>query len=264
MSVFALRPRELRHAPHAGADAGHLSRDDLSRVLIACGVALVLSVVLVFSLLMLPEAQLNGPVAAPHLVKPAWVEIQKPFRLFALNAPDWGRDLTYSAERHRDGGGRRDHLTFGKFGATAWLQITLYRPGMEEADPTPFFTDMARRAAPAGLAVARMGQPQQWPTRVGSFDVADFKLASTKDASDQSSPVLVSVRPTAKSSRSAGLRAAPRAIRSIGPASPVRSIVSTSSRPARIGSYAHSLPARPDSLVLHAAPRRARRRKMSR
>jgi hypothetical protein len=44
MSVFALRPRELRHAPHAGADAGHLSRDDLSRVLIACGVALVLSV----------------------------------------------------------------------------------------------------------------------------------------------------------------------------------------------------------------------------
>ena len=28
MSVFALRPRELRHAPHAGADAGHLSRDD--------------------------------------------------------------------------------------------------------------------------------------------------------------------------------------------------------------------------------------------
>src|SRR6476661_330067 len=123
----------------------------------------------------LPEAQLNGPVAAPHLVKPAWVEIQKPFRLFALNAPDWGRDLTYSAERHRDGGGRRDHLTFGKFGATAWLQITLYRPGMEEADPTPFFTDMARRAAPAGLAVARMGQPQQVPTRVGSFDVADFK-----------------------------------------------------------------------------------------
>jgi hypothetical protein len=138
----------------------------------------------------LPEAQLNGPVAAPHLVKPAWVEIQKPFRLFALNAPDWGRDLTYAAERHRDGGGRRDHLIFGKFGATAWLQITLYRPGMEEADATPFFTDMARRAAPAGLTVARMGQPQQVPTRVGSFDVADFTLASTKGASDQSSPCL--------------------------------------------------------------------------
>jgi hypothetical protein len=210
----------------------------------------------------LPEAQLNGPVAAPHLVKPAWVEIQKPFRLFALNAPDWGRDLTYSAERHRDGGGRRDHLTFGKFGATAWLQITLYRPGMEEADPTPFFTDMARRAAPAGLAVARMGQPQQVPTRVGSFDVAPSR--AQKALRIRVRPVLVSVRPTAKSSRSAGLRAAPRAIRSIGPASPVRSIVSTSSRPARIGSYAHSLPARPDSLVLHAAPRRARRKKMSR
>ena len=95
MSVFALRPRELRHAPHAGADAGHLSRDDLSRVLIACGVALVLSVVLVFSLLMLPEAQLNGPVAAPHLVKPAWVEILEAVPAVRAERAGLGRDLTY-------------------------------------------------------------------------------------------------------------------------------------------------------------------------
>src|SRR5947209_11350310 len=103
MSVFALRPRELRQSPLAGADAAHLSRDDLRRVLIACAVALVLSATLVLSLLTLPLPPQNGPVAAPHVVKPGWVEIQKPFRLFALNAPDWGRHPAYAAERHRDG-----------------------------------------------------------------------------------------------------------------------------------------------------------------
>ena len=190
MSVFALRPRELRQAPLAAADAAHLSRDDLSRVLIACAVALILSVALVFSLLTLPEAPLNGPVAAPHVVKPAWIDIQKPFRLFALNAPEWGRDPVYTAERHRDGGGRRDHLIFGTFGTRAWLKVTLYRPGGEGADPTPFFADMARRAAPAELAIARMGQPKPLPTRLGSFDVADFTLAGTAGASGQSTACL--------------------------------------------------------------------------
>ena len=176
MSVFALRPRELRRA-----DAANLSRDDLGRVLIAFGIALLLSVALVFSLLTLPEAPQNGLAAAPHVLKPAWIEIQKPFRLFALNAPDWGRAPLYAAERHRDGGGRRDRLTFGEFGAGAWLQITMYRPGREEAYPAPFFADIARRSAPAGLAITRMTQPKPLPTRLGSFDVADLTLGGATD-----------------------------------------------------------------------------------
>ncbi|MEA2760259.1 MAG: hypothetical protein QOH65_2872 [Methylobacteriaceae bacterium] len=203
MSVFALRPRELRQVPLAAAEATHLSRDDVSRVLIACAVALILSVALVFSLLTLPEAPQNGPVAAPHVVKPAWVEIQKPFRLFALNAPEWGREPAYSAERHRDGGGRRDHLIFGTFGTRAWLLVTLYRRGEEGADPTPFFADVARRAAPAELAIARTGQPRSLPARLGSFDVADFTLAGTAGASGQSTSCL-------------GFRSADRRILEIG------------------------------------------------
>jgi hypothetical protein len=178
MSVFALHVRELRSAPQARTDARVLSRDDLTRVLTAIGIALLVSVALVFSLLELPVAQQNAPDAAPHVVKPAWVEIQKPFRLFALNSPDWGREPTaYTAQRNREGAGRRDHLTFGTFGADqAWLQLTLYRTGTEEAELAPFFVDMARRAAPAGLAVARMSQPKVVPTRFGAFDVADFTL----------------------------------------------------------------------------------------
>ncbi|MBV8849662.1 MAG: hypothetical protein JOZ16_08775 [Methylobacteriaceae bacterium] len=177
MSVFALRPRELRHAPIAGMETAHLTREDFGRVLIACVVALILSGALVFFLLELPASQPNGP-AAPSIVKPPWVDIQKPFRLFALNAPEWGREPVYTAERHRSGGGRRDQLSFGTFGAGAWLQMTLYRPGAEDPDPAPFFVDMARRAARTGLAVARMGQQKALPTRLGSFEVADLTLAA--------------------------------------------------------------------------------------
>jgi hypothetical protein len=179
MSVFALSVREQRRAPQPAAGAARLSRDDLHRVLLALGIALVFSVALVFSLLSLPVPQQDAPIAAPHVTKPAWVEIAKPLRLFALATPDWGRAPTsYTAQRHRDGAGRRDNLTFGTFGTDQpWLHLTLYRLGADEALATPFFVDMARRAAPAGLAVARMGQPAPLPTRFGTFEVADFTLA---------------------------------------------------------------------------------------
>jgi hypothetical protein len=164
-----------------------LSRDELRRVLIAVGVALLFSSALVFSLLALPGAQQNAPVAAPNVVKPAWIEIQKPFRLFALAAPEWGREPTsYTAQRQREGGGRRDHLTFGTFGTNQpWLHLTLYRTGSQDASLTPFFVDMARRAAPAGLAVARMGQPKALATRLGMFEAAEFTLEAHAGAVGQ-------------------------------------------------------------------------------
>lgn len=186
MSVFALRPRELRHEPIPAK--AHLTRDDLGRVLLACLVALALSGAVIVFLLQLPEPQSSGPAATP-IVKPAWIEIQKPFRLFALNAPDWGRDAAYRAERHRDGG-RRDHLTFGTFGAGAWLQVSLYRPGTEDPEAAPFLADMRRHAALAGLAVARMGQSKALPIRLGSVDVADVTLAATGRGSVESAPCL--------------------------------------------------------------------------
>jgi hypothetical protein len=200
MSVFALAVREQRRSPQPAVDAARLSRDDLRRVLIALGVAPLFSVALVLSLLTLPVPQQDAPVAAPRVSKPAWVEIAKPFRLFALAAPDWGREPTsYTAQRQRDGGGRRDNLTYGTFGTDQpWLHLTLYRPGTEEAVAAPFFVDMARRAAPAGLAVARMGQPAPLPTRFGTFEVADFTLAGQAGATGPSTQCLGFRLPTDK------------------------------------------------------------------
>jgi hypothetical protein len=70
------------------------------------------------------------------------------------------------------------------------LHLTLYRRGTEEAVATPFFVDMARRAAPAGLAVARMGQPTPLPTRFGTFEVGDFTLAGHAGAAGPSTRCL--------------------------------------------------------------------------
>jgi hypothetical protein len=192
MSVFALSVREQRRSPQPHGEAAHLNRDDLRRVLIALGVALAFSSALVFSLLELPFAPQSTPSTAPNLAKPAWIDIPRPFRLFALNSPEWGRaPASYTAERHRDGGGRRDHLTFGAFGADRpWLHLTLYRAGSEDADPRPFFVDIARRAAPSGLAVARMSLPKALPTRFGTFDVAEFTLAGASGASGPSTRCL--------------------------------------------------------------------------
>ena len=136
--------------------------------------------------------QPDGSVAPPKAAKPAWIEIAKPFRLFALEAPDWGREpTTYTAQRHREGGGRRDNLTFGTFGADQpWLHLTLYRAGSEETTEAPFFVDMARRAAPAGLAVAHMGKPTALSTRFGAFEAAEFTLEAHAGTSGQGTQCL--------------------------------------------------------------------------
>jgi hypothetical protein len=49
---------------------------------------------------------------------------------------------------------------------------------------------MARRATPAGLAVAHMGQPKPLPTRFGLFQVADFTLEGRSGASGQGTQCL--------------------------------------------------------------------------
>jgi hypothetical protein len=102
------------------------------------------------------------------------------------------------------------------------------------------------------------------PTRVGSFDVADCKLASTKGPSDQSSPCL-------------GFRSTDGKVLEIGgfacgtPGNPIdraRLACALDRLDLILAGEDRGLRAfftgAPDSLVLHAAPRRARRREMSR
>jgi len=68
--------------------------------------------------------------------------------------------------------------------------VTLDRLEAGEVVAAPFLGGMARRGAPAGLAVARMGQPAPLPTRFGTFEVADFTLAGHAGAAGSSTQCL--------------------------------------------------------------------------
>jgi hypothetical protein len=123
------------------------------------------------------QARIATPPVAPP--KADWVEFSKPVQVYALQSPEFGKDVrAYEARRHREGGGRQDMLAYGaaEIGQGNSLRISIYRPGAELAPEMPFFVDIARQAGRAGLAVKRSAVPDAMATRFGSFEVADLVL----------------------------------------------------------------------------------------
>ena len=64
---------------------------------------------------------------------PDWVDVERPFRAFALSIPE-AADVPsgYTIRRHTEGGGRKDILTLGEPDSVSpFLQVEIYRPGSE-------------------------------------------------------------------------------------------------------------------------------------
>ena len=122
-------------------------------------------------------ALMEAPAPAPAVER--WIDIAKPFRLFDLPSPTFGREPDlYTARRHRTGGGRADTLAYGSFeGDAPWLRVTVYRVGAEGPPKGNVFVSIARAAAGAGLAVIHSGLAEPVPTRFGPLDVAEVRLA---------------------------------------------------------------------------------------
>jgi hypothetical protein len=117
-----------------------------------------------------------------------WIDIVRPFQIYALTS-QFGREPTsFVAQRHRDGGGRTDTLTWGSLNSgnsgtataepTPYLRLTLHRVGRESADDSSFFIQMVRQAALFGAAVTSSGVPDALNTRFGTFETADLSLES--------------------------------------------------------------------------------------
>jgi hypothetical protein len=115
--------------------------------------------------------------AASIVPAPAWADIIRPIPLFDVETPELTK-LThgYQARRHQTGGGRQDMLTYGAPDEATYLRVIVYREGSEAVVPAPFFVDIARRAAEAGLSIAKSLPPQAQMTRFGSFEIADLTL----------------------------------------------------------------------------------------
>ncbi len=134
--------------------------------------------------LLLPVPVMAMPALAS--TKPAgtlWLEVIKPIEIFSLEDNEFAKAARiYRARRRVEGGGRQDAIALGTPGAGPTLLLTLYRRGTEAYAPLPFFSDIVRQAAEAGLAVTRSGLPDLLPTRFGAFEVADVRLGSASVA----------------------------------------------------------------------------------
>jgi hypothetical protein len=77
--------------------------------------------------------------------------------------------------RQHTSGAREDTLILGRFGDPHHARITLHQ-GSSEPDRS-FFVDIVRRAAEAGLSVARNGMSRQVITKFGPVEAAPMTLA---------------------------------------------------------------------------------------
>ncbi|MFZ4532003.1 MAG: hypothetical protein ACOYOJ_09340 [Alsobacter sp.] len=120
----------------------------------------------------------SGPLLRTEA--PAWMPVSRPIPMFALDSVVFGREARrLEARRHATGGGREELHLLGTPGAAGGhARIMLYRPGSESPTPGTFYLDLARRAAEAGLPVARSAMPIPMMTKFGPAETADVVLGS--------------------------------------------------------------------------------------
>jgi hypothetical protein len=120
----------------------------------------------------------EAPLRAPP---PLWQPIARPAVLFTADMPDL-QGLPFAYEARRDGDdAREDTLTFGTAEADArpYVRVTGRQSTQPEPQGSSFFVDLARRAADAGLAVARSTPASGLPTKFGLAEAADLALSGS-------------------------------------------------------------------------------------
>jgi hypothetical protein len=110
-------------------------------------------------------------------VRPAWIDVDKPWPAFQLSIPGFGEaDTHYAIRRHAEGGGRRDTLSFGELGKTQrFISFDIYRAGREiDGFGTPV-EDMRDFAAEQGR-VTGMRSAMPIPSKFGKFQTFEFAI----------------------------------------------------------------------------------------
>ncbi|MBF9233015.1 hypothetical protein [Microvirga alba] len=130
------------------------------------------------------EAEAGDPktIAPSVLIAPApiWKPIPASPALYGLDK-SLG-PATVEARQHTSGG-REDTLSLGTLGEARYARISLMHGFTEPA--RSFFVDLARRAAEAGLSVARNTQSRMVPTKFGPVEAAAVTLAATTEQNCQ-------------------------------------------------------------------------------
>jgi len=116
--------------------------------------------------------------------QPEWIEVERPFRGFALSIPE-AADVpsNYTVRRHANGGGRKDILTLGETdGVSPYLQVEIYRAGSEIgpfADPKTELLANAEALAPIDVELAGKSLASKFgPLTIISFTTSKGALRS--------------------------------------------------------------------------------------
>lgn len=104
-----------------------------------------------------------------------WIEIERPFPAFNLSIPE-AADVPahYAIRRHGEGGGRKDIISLGQpDGVAPYLQVEIYRPGVE----TPRFADPKTEIASGAAALGPVeiaNDSETLASKFGALSVVTF------------------------------------------------------------------------------------------
>jgi hypothetical protein len=114
----------------------------------------------------------RGSVVAEATPETEWVEINRPFPVFAMSMPDFDEAPRYASWRHASGRGRKDILTFGDLTASgATAVVELYRPGSEPGNEPEEITASVPELRLSGRPVL----PTTIETKFGAIAVDPFR-----------------------------------------------------------------------------------------
>ncbi len=144
--------------------------------LLAYGSVGIMAAIL-FSNLMNPEGRTSQPVQAQAPANP-WSEITRMHGAFALEAPQLeGLEQKYLVRRHREGGGRKDYLTFGDPSETGtYVRVALYRPGGEAALEQDALEAVTAVASESSIDAELLETENLLTTKFGPLSVVEMNV----------------------------------------------------------------------------------------
>jgi hypothetical protein len=173
LSVFS-RPKRAAVAVLALPDVRRLT---LSRALAAISAAALFA----FIVTDLGTSPAKSSVVQEPPVKSAWIETPRASGAYEISSPALqGIDQNYITRRHRNGGGRKDQITFGaadNVGA-AFIRVALYRPGTEGAIPMDPLEAVASVAAESAINAELAGPAGIVITKFGDLTTVQMKLVT--------------------------------------------------------------------------------------
>jgi hypothetical protein len=154
-----------------------IRRLTFSRTLAAISAAALIA----FILTDLGTSPAKSSVVQEPPVKSAWIETPRANGAYEISSPALQAiEQNYITRRHRNGGGRKDLITFGAANnaGAAYIRVVLYRPGTEGAIPMDPVEAVASVAAESAINAELTGPNGIVITKFGDLATIEMKLTT--------------------------------------------------------------------------------------